>query len=199
MTKTNTIKKAGNNLHIQNLGKILDAEKLPVLTITLGKVKDLTPYSEVVSKDADGNIRIVTKESGKKGTVYPQDNIAVLRIIGGKLLMNGYYDIYSMSEENCNTKFKDEISLEDTLDENLLNHLEDILKISSNTKAYLSEKEDRKVIVVSEDTYCYNEWDMETPCKMNKGDIFNITNLDSMMGYRIGKDEASETLKIFED
>lgn len=81
------------NIRIIECGLIRSATKLSVFAIGLGQVKFLKPVDDVIISSNQENI-LVTYEN-PQGFLYDQDCTAVVRIIGGNVLVNGFYDIYT--------------------------------------------------------------------------------------------------------
>lgn len=86
------------NQRIFELWTIVGARKIEVITIGLGKVKDLGDLEGVIWHNADGKTVIVTKEA-PQGCTYDDDRTVVVRVIDGNVLIGGKYDIYAPGED----------------------------------------------------------------------------------------------------
>ncbi len=192
-----------NNAKIFEKGNIVTATKLSVLTIGIGKVSDLKEVPGTIRHE-NGKVVIVTKEQ-PDGCVYDQDRTVVVRVIGGKVLMDGFYDIYAPGSEKVEKLLRNEIPLDilrntGMITEENYKDLLPILKAGSDIKPAMAPAEvGRKVIVITDEmitegiTECYNEWEPETATKLCSGDVFVVTDENQMTGYRIGKDEFAGT------
>ncbi len=186
-------------------GTIRNATKLPVITIGLGKVKDLKPLDRIIWKDEDGNVLISTKEN-PEGILYDQDSTAVVRVIGGKVKMNGMYDLYVPAARKIEKLLGNPIVLSDQLDEAQLAELAPILGAASEVRPSLAPAEPgRKVVVVTKEMlegaeyilcHCSYEPDPEATVRLYEGDIFLVEDTSTAAGYRIGKDEFAETHEL---
>ena len=189
------------NSRILSLGTIKTATKLPVLTIGLGKVKDLKPVPGVVWRNENGEVVIATKES-PDGCIYDQDGIAVARVIGGNVLINGQFDIYVPAAKKVEKLLGNPVKLEDHLDEHQIRELKPLLDAASQLRPSLAPAEyGRKVIIITEDmvgadgyTECHCPWDPENVfVKLAVGDIFLVEDEAEAKGYRIGSEEFKGT------
>lgn len=189
------------NSRILSLGTIKTATKLPVLTIGLGKVKDLKPVPGVVWRNENGDVVIATKES-PDGCIYDQDGIAVARVIGGNVLINGQFDIYVPAAKKVEKLLGNPVKLEDHLDEHQIRELKPLLDAASQLRPSLAPAEyGRKVIIITEDmvgedgyTECHCPWDPENVfVKLAVGDIFLVEDEAEAKGYRIGSEEFKGT------
>lgn len=186
-----------NNAKIFEKGNIVTATKLSVLTIGIGKVSDLKEVPGTIRHEND-KVVIVTKEQ-PEGCVYDQDRTVVVRVIGGKVLMDGLYDIYAPAVNKVEKLLSNPVSL-DTLTKEQLEELNPILEAGSDIRPSMAPAESgRRVIVITDEmiaagiTECYNEWEPETATKLCSGDVFVVTDESQMTGYRIGKEEFAGT------
>lgn len=184
------------NKKIFQNGNIVSAKKLEVLTFSLGTVGSLKTVPGVV-ESGDNGIVIHTKESPASGTIYPADHIAVVRVLGGKVFINDKYDIYTLSPEKASKKLVDPIVPTKVLNKEQELDLKPLFDAASEpVYGYITPVEMRRVIVITPDmevNTCYNEWDPATPCSMNIGDVFVVSDENTYTGYRIGKEEFAET------
>lgn len=180
-----------NNKKIFDGATIVKAKKLEVLTFALGRVADLGTLKGVIEVHNEKKV-IFSKESPYNGTEYNPESIAVVRVLGGKVFINGKYDIYTMTPEVAAKKLKNEIDVKSSLTDEQFEQLRPLFECGT-PKGYITPEEIRQVIVVQEAGVCYNEWDPETPCDLVPGDVFLVSDADSMTGYRIGKEEFAET------
>lgn len=183
-----------NNRIIFKKGTIVNAKKLGVLTFSLGEVGKLRPVEGVIEPTNEGVV-IHTKESPAEGTLYPSNFIAVIRILGDKILIKGKYDIYAISPEVAKKKLNNPVESV-MLSQKQVELLAKVIVSTDNLGIYFTPLEMRRVIIITEDmkvNTCYNEWDQKTPCHMEVGDVFVVTDEKTYSGYRIGKEEFEET------
>lgn len=149
------------NEEILKYGKVTESMKVPVLTISLGKVGELKEIPGVIFRK-DGVTYIVTKEN-PNGNPYSDDNIAVVRVIGGKVLISGKYDIYALSEEKASKKLSNPV---ENFELNIKSVVElaPILAAKGNTpEVFMSRPERRKVIKVTNELCCRLNGSSEYP------------------------------------
>lgn len=185
-----------NNEKIFRNGTIKEAKKLKIVTFSLGPVGELKPLEGVIDCVEDGTVRIHTKESPAEGTAYRADHIAVVRVLGGRVFIDGKYDIYTLSAEKAAQKLVHSISKEKLVTDKQLKELQPLFDCGKECRGFITPEEIRKVIVITEDMgvdTCYNEWEPETPCTMVPGDVFLVSDEANYTGYRIGKEEFEET------
>jgi len=184
------------NKRIFEMGTIVKATKLPVITIGLGKVKNLTNLKNVIWEE-NGNKIVVTKEA-PDGCLYDQDRDLVVRVIGGTVLMDGMYDLYAPAPNKIEKLLGNPIVLEDYLMAEHLDQLQPILDVASVVRPSLAPAEPgRNVIIITDEMLngedyiqCHCPWDPEdTLTKLYAGDIFLVEDAETYTGYRIGKDE----------
>lgn len=188
------------NATIIERGTIVSATKLPVITIGIGKVKDLRDLEGVVWHEENGNVIIKTKEA-PTGCVYFQDRTAVVRIIGGQVKIGGMYDIYAPDDSKIEKLLSRPFDL-NTLTEEQKDELQPILNIGNDIRPSLAPAETgRKVIVITDEVLdgaesiqCHCPWDPEDVfTSLYKGDIFLVQDENTDKGYRIGKEEFEGT------
>lgn len=185
-----------NNEKIFRNGTVKKAKKLKVLTFSLGTVGELKPLKGVIDRMENGTVRLHTKEAPAEGTAYPVDHVAVVRVLGGRVFIDGKYDIYTLSAEKAAQKLVHSISKEKLVTDKQLKELQPLLDCGKECRGFITPEEIRKVIVITEDMgvdTCYNEWEPETPCPMVPGDVFLVSDEATCTGYRIGKEEFEET------
>lgn len=194
------------NLNIINNGVVRNATKLPVITIGLGIVRDLTDLEGVIWHDEDGNVVIVTKEN-PDGITYNQDRTIVVRVIGGKVIIDGHYDIYCPAPAKVDRLLSNPFAIID-LPEHVLAELKPILDAASELRPSIAPAEPgRKVVVVTKDMLGDADhlvcelplsWSDGKPTytDLYEGDIFLVEDLETGKGYRIGKQEFAETHKL---
>ena len=194
------------NEKIFEQGTIRRARKIEVITIGLGLVKDLGNLKNVIWRDKDGKTMIATKEApAPKGCHYDEDRTAVVRIIDGKVLINGLYDIYAPENEKIIKLLKNSFNMSN-LSEKQKKELQPLLDVATDICPAIAPGENgRKVIVITEEmisagiTTCFNEWDPENPCKLESGDVFLVTDEKQFTGYRIGREEFAGTHQFEEE
>jgi len=78
--------------------------------------------------------------------------------------------------------------------------LKPLLDVASEVRPAIAPgKSGRRVIVITSEmisagvTVCYNEWDPETPCDLEEGDVFLVSDETTFKGYRIGREEFAGT------
>ncbi len=187
------------NEYIIKNGTIVEATKLPVITIGIGAVKNLKDLKGTIWHE-NGKVVIATKEA-PKGCTYDQDRIAVVRIISGKVKMHGLYDIYALERIKAEKLLSKPFEL-NSLPIDQLKELQPILNASSEVRPSITPAEHgRKVIIITDEMigergyiYCHCPWDPDdVMTKMFKGDVFVIKDEATCKGYRIGKEEFDGT------
>lgn len=186
------------NQKIFELGTIVGARKIEVITIGLGKVKDLGDIKGVIWHNEDGKTVIVTKEA-PQGCVYDDDRTVVVRVIDGKVMIGGKYDIYAPGEDKIEKLLRKPYDLSE-LSEKQMTELKPLLDVASEVRPAIAPGESgRRVIVITAEmisagvTACYNEWEPETPCTLEEGDVFLVSDESLFKGYRIGHEEFAGT------
>lgn len=186
------------NAKIFEMGTIVGARKIEVITIGLGKVKNLGDLKDVIWHSADGKIVIVTKEA-PQGCTYDDDRTVVVRVIDGKVLIGGKYDIYAPGEDQIEKLLRKPYDLSKLVEEQIA-ELKPLLDVASEVRPAIAPGESgRRVIVITAEmieagvTECYNEWDPETPCNLEEGDVFLVSDESNFKGYRIGREEFAGT------
>lgn len=186
-----------NNEKIFRRGTIVNAKKIEVLTFSLGPVGQLKELNGVIDCTPEGVVKLHTKESPASGTAYPADHIAVVRVLGGKVFIDGKYDIYTLSLDKASAKLVNAINPATLLTAMQLKELQPLFNVASQkVYGYITPVESRRVIVITSNMdvhTCYNEWDPKTPCTMDIGDVFVVSDESTYTGYRIGKEEFAET------
>lgn len=188
------------NKKIMENGVIVEAVKLPVITIGIGPVAQLKDLEGIIWHDGD-NVVIKTKEA-PDGCTYDQSLTAVVRIIGDKVLMNGLYDIYAPAASKIAKLLSNPIDMS-TIPSTQLAELQPILNVASEVRPSLAPADEgRKVIEITEsmcgadghiDCVCSWEEASEKTTTLYPGDFFLVEDEEKAMGYRIGKDEFEET------
>lgn len=186
------------NAKIFENGKILGARKIEVVTIGLGLVKDLGNLEGVIWHNSDGKTVIVTKEA-PQGCTYDDDKTVVVRVIDGKVMICGKYDIYAPDKDKIEKLLRKPYDLSE-LSEEQMAELKPLLDVASEVRPAIAPGESgRRVIVITAEmisagvTVCYNEWDPETPCNLEEGDVFLVNDESNFKGYRIGREEFAGT------
>lgn len=186
------------NQKIFELGTIVGARKIEVITIGLGLVKDLSDLEGVIWHNADGKTVIVTKEA-PQGCTYDDYRTVVVRVIDGKVLIGGKYDIYAPGEDKIEKLLRKPYDLS-KLSEEQMSELKPLLDVASEVRPAIAPGESgRRVIVITAEmiaagvTECYNEWEPETPCALEEGDVFLVSDESQFKGYRIGREEFAGT------
>ena len=182
------------NQRIFELGTIVGARKIEVITIGLGKVKDLGDLEGVIWHNADGKTVIVTKEA-PQGCTYDDDRTVVVRVIDGNVLIGGKYDIYAPGEDKIEKLLRKPYDIS-KLSEEQMAELKPLLDVASEVRPAIAPGESgRCVIVITAEmiaaavTECYNEREPETPCVLEEGDVFLVSDESQFKGYRIGREE----------
>ena len=186
------------NEKIFEMGTIIGARKIEVITIGLGLVKDLGDLKSVIWHNEEGKTVIVTKEA-PQGCTYDGDRTVVVRVIDGRVLIGGKYDIYAPGEDKIEKLLRKPYDLS-KLSEEQIAELKPLLNVASEFRPAIAPGESgRRVIVITKEmisagvTVCYNEWDLETPCPLEEGDIFLVSDESNLNGYRIGREEFKGT------
>lgn len=190
------------NESIFKKGRILNATKLPVITIGIGPVYKLKDLDGIIWHD-NGKVVIKTKEA-PIGCMYEQERTAVVRFIDGKVKMNGLYDIYAPKVNKIEKLLSNPFQL-NSLSKKQLEQLKPVLDASSEIRPSIApEEQGRKVIVVTDEMVvkqgyinCHCPWDADdVMTKLFVGDIFLVEDEETFQGYRIGKQEFEETHKL---
>lgn len=186
------------NEKIFELGAIVRARKIEVITIGLGKVKNLSDLKDVIWHNEDGKTILVTKEA-PHGCSYADDRTVVVRVIDGKVLISGMYDIYAPDESKIENLLSKSFDLSKLSEEQMV-ELKPLIDVASDVRPAIAPGESgRRVIVITAEmiaagvTECYNEWDPETPCVLEEGDVFLVSDESHFKGYRIGREEFAGT------
>ena len=186
------------NNKIFEMGTVVGARKIEVITIGLGQVKDLGNLKDVIWHNADGKTVIVTKEA-PQGCPYDDNRTLVVRVIDGKVLIGGKYDIYAPDEDKIEKLLRKPYDLSNLSEEQML-ELKPLLDVASEVRPAIAPGESgRRVIVITKEmieagvTECFNEWDPETPCNLEEGDVFLVSDESQFKGYRIGREEFAGT------
>ena len=191
------------NERIMKKGTIVEATKLPVITIGLGSVGKLKDLAKTIWHRDDGKVVIVTKEA-PAGCIYEQDRTVVVRIIGDKVKMNGLYDIYAPDTTKIEKLLSNPFEL-DSLPAKQLDELKPILEVASEVRPSIAPAEyGCKVIDISDEIVgkqgyinCHCPWDPDDiMTKLYAGDIFLVEDEETCKGYRIGKEEFEGTHKL---
>ena len=194
---TRRIKKMANE-KIFELGNIVRARKIEVVTIGLGLVRNLSDLEGVIWHNADGKTVIVTKEA-PEGCNYDGDRTVVVRVIDGKVLINGRFDIYAPGEDKIEKLLRKQYNLAN-LSEQQMCELQPLLDVASEVRPAIAPSESgRRVIVITAEmisagvSVCYNQWEPATPCNLEEGDVFLVSDESQFKGYRIGREEFAGT------
>ncbi len=192
------------NLHTIESGIIHGATKLPVMTIGLGRVGDLKDVDGVIWHDENGNVVVSTKEN-PEGIVYNQDLILVVRVIGGKVLINGQYDMYCPASSKIDRLLSNPVILEEELTAEQLAELQPLFEATTSVVPSMAPAEyGRKVIIITADMLEGSDhlvcelplsWSDGVPSftDLYEGDILLVEDEASGKGYRIGAQEFAET------
>jgi len=189
---------ATNSTIIQR-GTIVSATKLPIITIGIGKVKDLRDLEGVIWHE--GSTVVIKTKEAPNGCVYFQDRTAVVRIIGEQVKISGMYDIYAPDDSKIEKLLSRPFDL-NALTEQQKDELQPILSIGNDIRPSLAPAETgRKVIVITDEVLdgaesiqCHCPWDPEDVfTALYKGDIFLVQDEATCKGYRIGKNEFEGT------
>ena len=192
------------NLSIINSSNVRGATKLPVLTIGLGRVGDLKDVAGVIWHDEDGNVVVSTKEN-PTGIVYNQDLTLVVRVIGGKVLIGGQYDMYCPASNKIDGLLSNPVNLEDELTAEQLAELQPLFEATTSVVPSMAPSvPNRKVVVITQDLLCGDDhlpyqlplsWTDGVPSytDLYDGDVFLVEDEESGKGYRIGAQEFAET------
>lgn len=190
------------NERILKEGTIIGATKLPVITIGIGTVSELKDLDGIIWH-RDGKVVIATKEA-PEGCTYDQDRTAVVRVIGGKVKMNGLYDIYAPNSDKIEKILSNPFEL-DSLPSDQFGELKPVLDVASEVRPSIAPAEEgRKVIVITDEMVgeqgyidCHCPWDPDDVLtKLYVGDIFLVEDAETYKGYRIGKEEFEGTHKL---
>lgn len=193
---------ANVNERILKEGTIVEATKLPVITIGIGPVAKLKDLEGTIWHH-DGNVVIATKEA-PEGCTYEQERTVVVRVIGDKVKMNGLYDIYAPNSSKIEKLLSNPFELK-SLPSDQLDELQPILNIASVVRPSIAPAEyGRKVIVITDEMVgkhgyidCHCPWDPDNVLtKLYVGDIFLVEDEETCNGYRIGKEEFESTHKL---
>ncbi len=194
---------ANVNEKIFEEGTIVGATKLPVITIGIGSVAKLKELDGTIWRSSEGKVVIATKEA-PKGCTYDQERIVVVRVIGGRVKMNGLYDIYAPAPSKIEKLLSNPFEL-GALPAEQLDELRPVLNVASEIRPSIAPAEyGRKVIVITEEMvgergyiYCHCPWDSEeVMTELYPGDVFLVEDEETCKGYRIGKEEFELTHKL---
>ena len=190
------------NERILKEGTIVGATKLPVITIGIGPVSELKDLDGTIWHH-DGKVVIATKEA-PEGCTYEQERTAVVRVIGGKVKMNGLYDIYAPDAKKIEKLLNNPFDLK-SLPSDQFDELQPILNVASEVRPSIAPAEyGRRVIVITDEMvgeqgyiHCHCPWDSDDVLtKLYAGDIFLVEDEETCKGYRIGKEEFDGTHKL---
>lgn len=193
---------ANVNERILKMGTIVGTTKLPVITIGLGPVSELEDLDGTIWH-RDGKVVIATKEA-PEGCTYEQDRTVVVRVIGGKVKMNGLYDIYAPNASKIEKLLSNPFELS-SLPLDQLDELQPVLNMASEVRPSIAPAEyGRKVIVITDEMVneqgyinCHCPWDPDgVLTKLYVGDVFLVEDEATCKGYRIGKEEFEGTHKL---
>lgn len=186
------------NKEIITRGTIVEATKLPVITIGIGKVADLQEISGFIWHNDCGEMVIRTKEA-PTGCIYDQERTAVVRVIGGKVKIEGLYDIYAPADNKIEKLLSTPIDLDIILTPDQRAELKPVLAAGTNIRPSLAPEETgRRVIIITDEVLkgaesikCMCSWNEEAD--LYKGDVFLVEDEATYTGYRIGKEEFEGT------
>ena len=196
------LKKDSDKILERFLKNAVEYKKLSVQTIILPSWDELGLLGKIYRQC------VVTKEN-PNGQIYDElEYVTVMRILGGKLLIDGRVDAYTWKYKKimANIEYSYPIGIHST--DALLNLYKILESISDetekrafadmmvcNTRDFMVvslPEETRKVIIVNDDiikatngVIC-NEWTAEESCKIYLGDAIMVTDFGF---YRIGKEE----------
>lgn len=208
---TNNIEK---NAQIIANGSIRPATKLSVLTICIGHPDKCAELPGVIEHTPEGTY-LITKEA-TQGIKYGSDRKAVVRILGGKVFLNGQYDIYCPELSKLHKLMKNPVELHDVCTNEQIMDLKPVLDAAEEITASMAPEEaGRRVVVITpqlieqigadgtDEKGAFilerDEWDDDPESHLTRlysGDIFLISDEDAGEGYRIGKEEFASTHKF---
>ncbi len=187
-------------------GESRRAVKNEVVTILLGKVGDVSDVYGVIWRTVNNpNHTYVVNKENPEGTAYDDDWILVVRIIKGRVLINGMFDLYAVKPEKAEQLAKNKVNLEEYSTSEQMEELKPLLESTKSVTTVLTPKENRTAILITQDTVerfgngeeiaCYNEWNEVS--SLVPGDVFIVTKFSESngeyRGYRIGKEEFEGT------
>lgn len=201
------------NRPIFQMGAIVPASKMEVITIGLGRGRDISDLTimrkgceeyKVFCHTPEGDIVVATKEH-PEGDTYDGDRTVVVRVLGGQVFLNGLYDLYCPEEERIAKLLGNPFKLDELLTQEQLDELEPVLLAGSVIKPSLAPEEPgRRVIQITPEMVgadgtvkCQCPWDPEgVLTDMEPGDFFLVQDEATFKGYRIGKEEFEMTHKL---
>lgn len=187
-------------------GESRRAVKNEVVTILLGKVGEVSDVYGVIWRTVNNpNHTYVVNKENPEGTAYDDDWILVVRIIKGRVLINGMFDLYAVKPEKAEQLAKNKVNLEEYSTPEQMEELKPLLESTKSVTTVLTPKENRTAILITQDTVekfgngeeiaCYNEWNEVS--SLVPGDVFIVTKFNEndgeCRGYRIGKEEFEGT------
>lgn len=206
------MKKMERNAEIIAHGTIKAATKLAVLTIGIGLPDRCKDLPGVFEGQEDGTTKVYTKEQ-PNGTYYDDDREAVVRVIGGKVLIDGMYDLYCPAPDKLPKLLSNPCDLQEECTEEQLAELQPVLDAAQKVMPSIAPAEPgRRVIVITpelidqigadgiDDKGAFilerDEWDDNPDSELTKlysGDIFLVSDEAAAKGYRIGREEFELT------
>lgn len=187
-------------------GESRRAVKNEVVTILLGKVGEVSDVYGVIWRTVNNpNHTYVVNKENPEGTAYDDDWILVVRIIKGRVLINGMFDLYAVKPEKAEQLAKNKVNLKEYSTPEQMEELKPLLESTKSVTTVLTPKENRTAILITQDTVerfgngeeiaCYNEWNEVS--SLVPGDVFIVTKFSESdgeyRGYRIGKEEFEGT------
>lgn len=193
---------ANVNGRILEEGKIVEAIKLPVVNIGIGRVSDLKELDGVIWHNDEWVV--ISTKMANKGAIFKQDMTAVVRVIGDKVKINDLYNIYAYDSDEIEELLNDPIEI-DSLPLDQLKELEPILECASEIRPSVTPADyGRKVIVITDDMVGKHGY-IECHCsshpdyfltRLYAGDVFFVEDEKTCKGYRISKEEFELTHKL---
>lgn len=189
-----------NNEKIFRKGRIRNAHRKDVIKLLLGPLGELREVKGAI-EHSDNGVILYTRESPPSGTLYPSNYLCLLRIVGvDPIVKNGRYDLFALSPAEVKNRISGvEVSIEPLMTLNQAREIAPILAAAKEVHAYQKFIRVRSVIIITpemEVDSCY-ENDNEEPTPINVGDVFIVTDMESMKGYRVSKTEFEETHTLF--
>lgn len=204
------------NALVVAMGPIVSATKLAVITICLGNPDNCRELPGVFEHQPDGTTLVFTKEA-PKGIAYTQEGCqVVVRVLGGKVLIDGQYDIYCPPASKLPKLLSNPCKLGEVCTKHQLDELWPLFEASEKIIPSIAPEEPgRKVVVLSPEMVeeigadgtdskgayilIRDEWDdnPDSPLtKLYSGDVFLVSEEATAKGYRIGCEEFELTHKL---
>lgn len=202
------------NQPIFERGTIVPCTKMSVLTIGLGLGRDICDL--IIERDGEdeedykvfqhipGHILVATKEH-PEGDSYADNLTVVVRVLDGRVLINGQYDLYCPGEDKIGKLLSNPVNLDQLLSKEQLDELEPLFLVASDIRPSLAPEDPcRMVICITDDMVgeagtikCQCPWDPDNVLTdLYPGDFFLVQDPETFKGYRIGKEEFELTHKL---